>query len=77
VECVGVDCGVVMPVRRGVSKGVEESRRPPALWAVHPRNGRKAFSGVARPQGLEGSGLAGPGETLGNPWIPLAIRARE
>jgi hypothetical protein len=61
-------------VWRGVSKGVEDGRRPPALRAGHPRNGRKAASGVARPQGVEGSGMAGPGETLGSPWIHLAIR---
>jgi hypothetical protein len=39
-----------------------------------PRNGHKAVLRVARPHGVEGSGMAGPGETLGNPWIPLAIR---
>jgi hypothetical protein len=55
------------PVRRGVSKGVEESRRPPTLGAGHPRNGRKAVSGMARLQGVEGLGRAGPGETLGSP----------
>jgi hypothetical protein len=36
------------PVRRGVSKVVEDSQTP--------------F-------------MAGPGETLGSPWIPLAVRA--
>jgi hypothetical protein len=45
-------------VWRGVSKGVEDGRRAPALWAGH--------SGVALPQGMEGSGMAGPGETLGS-----------
>jgi hypothetical protein len=30
---------------------------------------------MARPQGLEGLGMADLGETLGSPWIPLAIRA--
>jgi hypothetical protein len=30
---------------------------------------------VAGLQGLEGSGMAGAGETLESPWIPLAIRA--
>jgi hypothetical protein len=58
-------------VRRGVSKGVEDGRRPPALRGVHPRNGHKAVSVVARPQGVEGLGMGGPGETLGSPWIPL------
>jgi hypothetical protein len=52
--------GSSRPVRRGVSKGVEDG--PPAL-------------GVAPPQGVEGLGKAGPVETLGRPWIPLAIRA--
>jgi hypothetical protein len=50
-------------VQRRLSKRVEDSRRPPALRAV---------SGVARPQGVEGSGTVGPGETLGSPWPPLA-----
>jgi hypothetical protein len=42
------------PVQRAVSKGVEDGQRPPALQ-------------VARPQGIEGLGMAGPGETLGSP----------
>jgi hypothetical protein len=63
------------PVRRGVSKTVADGGRPPGLRAGHYRNGRKAVSGVAWPQGIEGSGMAGPGETLGSPWIPLAIQA--
>jgi hypothetical protein len=49
--------------------------RPPALQAGHPPNGLKAIWEVARPQGVEGSGMAGPGETLGSPWIPLPVRA--
>jgi hypothetical protein len=57
-------------VQRSVSKGVED-RRTPALQAGNPRNGHKAVSGVARPQGAKGSGMAGPSETLGSPWIPL------
>jgi hypothetical protein len=43
------------------------------LWASNPRNGRKAVSGVARPQGVKGLGMAGPGETLRSPSPPLAI----
>jgi hypothetical protein len=38
----------------------------PKGQAGQPRNSLKAVSGVARPQGVEGSGRAGPGETLGN-----------
>jgi hypothetical protein len=53
------------PVRRGVSKGVEDGRRPPVLRAGHLKNSCKAVSGVARSRGVEGSGMAGPGETLG------------
>jgi hypothetical protein len=41
-------------VRRGVSKGIEDSRRASALRAGHPLNGHKAIAGVARPQGVEG-----------------------
>jgi hypothetical protein len=37
----------------GVQQGVEDSRRLPALQAGHPRNSRKAASGVVRPQGLK------------------------
>jgi hypothetical protein len=66
---------LIRPIRRGVSKGVGDCCRPPALRAGHPRNGRKAVSAVARLQSVEGSGMAGPEETLGSPWIPLAIRA--
>jgi hypothetical protein len=43
--------------------------------AGRPPNSRKAVWGVARPQGVERLGLAGPGETLGSPWIPLPVRA--
>jgi hypothetical protein len=52
----------IRPVREGVSKGEEDGRRPPVLP-------------VARPQGIEGWGMAGQGETLGSPWIPLPVRA--
>jgi hypothetical protein len=62
--------------RHGVSKGVEDSRRPPALQAGHSRNSHKAVSGVARPQGIEGLGMVGPGDTLGSPWIPLGLAIR-
>jgi hypothetical protein len=37
--------------------------------------GTEAVWGVARPQGVEGSGMAGPHETLESPWIPLPVRA--
>jgi hypothetical protein len=37
--------------------------------------GGRRWPQAARPQGLEGSGMAGPGETLGSPWIPLPVRA--
>jgi hypothetical protein len=63
------------PVRRRVSKGVEDSRRLPTLLAGHPQNGRKAVLEVARPQGVEGLGMKGQSETLGSLWILLAIRA--
>jgi hypothetical protein len=53
------------PVWGGVSKGVEDSRRPPQKQPY----GR---FGVPRLQGVEGSSM---GETLGSPWIPLAVRA--
>jgi hypothetical protein len=46
-------------IRRGVSKRVEDGRRPPALRAGHPQNSHKAVSRVACPQGLEGSSMAG------------------
>jgi hypothetical protein len=62
-------------VRRRVSKAVEDGRKSHILRGGHPRNGRKAVSGVVHPQGVEGSGMAGLGETFGSPWIPLAIRA--
>jgi hypothetical protein len=54
------------------------TRRPRAARPAsgNPRNGHKAVLGVACPQGVEGSGRAGPGETLGSPWTPIAIRAR-
>jgi hypothetical protein len=59
--------------RNGVSKGIEDGRRPPTLRADHPLNSRKAVSGVAKLQSVEGYGMAGPNNTLGSPWPPLAI----
>jgi hypothetical protein len=48
-------------------------------FAGRPHSGRAtpeaAVSGVARLQGVEGWGMAGPGETLGSPWPPLVIRS--
>jgi hypothetical protein len=32
------------------------------------------FIPIVRPQGVE-PGMAGPGETLGSPWIALLVRA--
>jgi hypothetical protein len=53
---------------------VEDAQRLPALQVGHPRNDGKAFSGVDRPQGVEGSGMAGLATTLRSPWPPLAMR---
>jgi hypothetical protein len=61
-------------VRGGVSKRVEDYRRPLAMRVGHPTNGRKAILAVARLQGVEGSGMAGPGETSGSPWPHIAMR---
>jgi hypothetical protein len=44
---VGITLIVSIGIRRGVSKGVEDGRRPPALLMGH-----KAVSGVARLQGV-------------------------
>jgi hypothetical protein len=55
-------------------QGGKNGLGPPALWAGHPQNDCKAISGVARPKGVEGLGMAGMGETLGIPWITLAVR---
>jgi hypothetical protein len=71
----GIEFVAIRSVQRGVSKGVEDGHRPLALLAGHTRKGRKAVSGMAHPQGVEGLGMAGPGETLRSLWIPLAIRA--
>jgi hypothetical protein len=65
---------LLIGVRSGVSKGVEDGRRLLAWSAGHPWNGSNAISGVACPQGIDGLGMANPGETLGSPWPPLAIR---
>jgi hypothetical protein len=62
-----------MPIRNGVSKGVEDGGRPPALPAGHPRNGHKAISGGTYPQGVGAAGMANPHETLRSLWIPLAM----
>jgi hypothetical protein len=50
--------------------GVQGGRRRPQVacregWP--PGNGSKIVLGVVRPQGIEGLGMTGPGETLGSP----------
>jgi hypothetical protein len=52
--------------QRRMACGVQKGKRWPQ--ATRP------VSGMARQQGVEGSGMAGPGDTLGSPWPPLAIR---
>jgi hypothetical protein len=61
-------------------RGIQGGRRWPQ--ATRPAGGPPPPTirpygrlGVARPQGVEGLGMAGPGETLGSPWIPLPVRA--
>jgi hypothetical protein len=44
-----------MPVRRGVSKAVEDARKPPTLRRFTPE------------MAVEGSGMTGPDEILGSP----------
>jgi hypothetical protein len=57
----------------GMSKGEEATGRPPwAPGALGPAP--KAVLGVARPQGVERSRMAGRSDTLGSPWPPLAMR---
>jgi hypothetical protein len=73
-KSVNLTCARCKGVRRGLSKRVEIECRKPALRVGHPWNGRKAVLGVARPQGIEGSGKVGPGETLGSSLLPLTIR---
>jgi hypothetical protein len=46
------------PVRRGLSKGVPDASRPPALRVGYPINSFKAVLGVAYLQGIEGQGRA-------------------
>jgi hypothetical protein len=70
----GVFLSDAIGARRRVSKRVEDGSRPPALCAAHSRNGHKAVSGLAYPQGLEGLGIASPSKTIGRRRPPLAIR---
>jgi hypothetical protein len=49
-----------------------DSRKTFLMKKGNGRHGRMAR--VACPQGIEGLGMAGPGETLGSPWPTLAIR---
>jgi hypothetical protein len=50
-------------VRRDMSNGVEDGHRPTVLRAGHPMV-------------IEGLCMAGPSDTLGSQWPPLAIRPR-
>jgi hypothetical protein len=60
-------------VQHRVSTGVEDGRRPTVLRLGQSRNSHKAVSAVANPQGMDGSIMVGPGETLKCRWPPLAI----
>jgi hypothetical protein len=53
-------------VRPGVSKGVEDGRKPPILLYGHFRGGHQ--------QGVTGEGIAGPRDTTGSSLSPLALR---
>ena len=57
-----------------VSKVVEDCNRLPVLLVGHPMIGCKAVSRVTRPQGVEGSDIAGSSETLGSLRIPHGIK---
>jgi hypothetical protein len=59
-----LNCNTNVDIRQGVSRRIEHGRRPPALQAGFPQNRCQAVSGVACPQGVEGSGSAAPGEKL-------------
>jgi hypothetical protein len=50
---------ICIGVWRGVSKGVEDSRRPPTLWAGHPRKAQKGRARWARVKRYE---------VHGHPW---------
>jgi hypothetical protein len=56
-------------VWRGVFRGVEDGSRPPSLWVAIPETVLCLFQ-----EDVKGSGMAGPSDTLGSPWPPLAIR---
>jgi hypothetical protein len=51
-------------MHRHTARGVQKGRRRPQ--AARP-------AGRPPPQGVEGYGRAGPGETLRSPWPPIAI----
>jgi hypothetical protein len=57
-------------VRRVVSIGVDDGRRPPTLRTATP--GGRFW--VGQLQGLEEFGIAGLNISLGSSWPPLAIR---
>ena len=62
------------PVRRGISKGVEDGRRPPCGWTTSETDVRP-FRIYRTGQDIDRLGMVGPGKTLESLWIPLAIRA--
>jgi hypothetical protein len=46
------------------------------MAAGYPPCGQATLEMTIKPfWGVEGAGMAGPGETLVSPWIPLVIRA--
>jgi hypothetical protein len=61
-------------IQRRTASGVQEGRR----WPQDPSPAIKPFQGLqgmlCHLQGIDGSGIAGPRDTLGTPWAPLDIR---
>jgi hypothetical protein len=53
----------------GFSRGYETAADSLRCRRATPETAVMLFGGMARPQGVVGYGLAGPGETLGSPWL--------
>jgi hypothetical protein len=74
VEVLMVFCNSDGPGHKRMQSVVQRGRRRPQATCLQGGLPLKLVSGVARPQGLDGSGNLGPSDTLGSPLPSLAIR---
>jgi hypothetical protein len=71
----GIEGGYTGPYGKGYPRRKKTAAGRQPCGRATPQMAVRPFGGVACPQGVKGLGMAGRGENLGSPWIPLPVRA--